>query len=117
LILQEELVVDMDYAEWEETVLPQIKREVSWQFFGYRKAMFLYKLCWQNCEEFRKKALGRAVAEQLIRSVGSISANIEEGYGRGFGKKRAYFLRVAVGSARESKGWTIVPDLFYLSIC
>jgi four helix bundle protein len=32
-----------------------------------------------------KDIRGRAIAEQLIRSVGSICANIEEGYGRGFG--------------------------------
>ncbi len=41
----------------------------------------------------------------MIRSVGSISANIEEGFGRGFGKEFAHFLRISRGSARESKGW------------
>jgi len=43
--------------------------------------------------------------EQLTRSTGSISANIEEGYGRGFGKDRDHFLRISAGPARESKGW------------
>jgi four helix bundle protein len=48
---------------------------------------------------------GSFVAQQLIRSVGSISANIEEGYGRGQGREYSFFLRVSMGSARESRGW------------
>ena len=52
-----------------------------------------------------KHPLGRAVAQQLIRSAGSITANIEEGYGRGYGKDRLRFLKFSLGSARESKGW------------
>ncbi len=42
---------------------------------------------------------------QLLRSSGSVSANVEEGYGRGFGKDYARFLRIAIGSARETRGW------------
>ena len=56
-------------------------------------------------EKLLKHPLGQPIARQLIRSVGSISANIEEGYGRGFGKDRDYFMRISLGSARESKGW------------
>lgn len=83
-----------------------IQLEEMWQFYGYRKALFLYDVCWRDCERLLKHPLGQAVAKQLIRSAGSISANVEEGYGRGFeGKARLYFLRVALGSARESKGW------------
>ena len=52
-----------------------------------------------------KDPRGRVIAKQLVGSVGSISANIEEGHGRGFGKENAYFQRVALGSARESRGW------------
>ena len=80
--------------------------EEMWQLFGYRKALFFYDVGWEDCEKLLEHPLGRAVAQQLIRSAGSISANIEAGYGRGFeGKERLYFLRVALGSARESKGW------------
>ena len=39
------------------------------------------------------------------RSIGSISANIEEGFGRGYGQDYAYRLRIAMGEARESLGW------------
>jgi four helix bundle protein len=49
--------------------------------------------------------LGKPIAQQLVRSAGSISANMEEGFGRGFGKDYARFLTYALGSARESRGW------------
>jgi four helix bundle protein len=94
------------YEEWIAQVPEAITSEEMWQFFGYRKALFLFDLCWADCEKLMRHPLGRSVAQQLIRSAGSISANIEEGYGRGFrGKQRLFFLRVALGSARESKGW------------
>ena len=94
-----------NYVEWERGVPEAMRREPQWSFVGYRKALFLYDLCWVDCEKLNGHPSGRAVAQQLIRSSGSISANIEEGQGRGFSKDRDYFLRVALGSARESKGW------------
>ena len=35
------------------------------------------------------------MARQLVNSANSISANSEEGYGRGYGKDYARFLRIA----------------------
>ena len=93
------------YEDWLQEMPQEITEEDLWKFFGYRKSLFLYDICWKDCEKLLQHPLGRTVAQQLIRSVGSIPANIEEGYGRGFGKDRAYFLRIALGSARESKGW------------
>ena len=93
------------YSEWEAHVSEKVKSEGVWKFYGYRKALFFYDLCWQDCEQLLKHPLGRAVSEQLIRSAGSIAANIEEGYGRGYGKDRVRFLGFSLGSARESKGW------------
>jgi len=94
-----------DYDAWMAQVPGAITSERAWKFYAYRKALYLYDLCWDDCTELTRHPLGRPVANQLIRSAGSISANIEEGYGRGWGKDRLYFLRVALGSARESKGW------------
>ena len=45
------------------------------------------------------------LADQLYRALGSISANITEGYSRGTGKGRALFYEYALGSARESRDW------------
>ncbi|HOT92974.1 MAG TPA: four helix bundle protein [Anaerolineae bacterium] len=93
------------YETWMKNVPQAITAEDMWKFYGYRKALFLFDLCWTDCEHLLKHPLGKPIAQQLIRSAGSISANIEEGYGRGYGKDRAYFLKIALGSARESKGW------------
>ncbi|MCX7706933.1 MAG: four helix bundle protein [Anaerolineae bacterium] len=95
----------MMYEEWEKTVPDTIKHDPVWQFYAYRKALFLYEQMWEDCDKLIRDPRGRAVAEQLTRSTGSISANIEEGHGRGYGKDRNYFLRIAAGSARETKGW------------
>ena len=45
------------------------------------------------------------LCSQLFRSLGSISANLAEGYSRGSGRDRARFYEYALGSARESRGW------------
>ncbi|MCD6289229.1 MAG: four helix bundle protein [Anaerolineae bacterium] len=95
----------MTYEEWQATVHERVRREPIWQFLGYRKALFFYEIAWEDCQKFMRDVRGRAIAEQLIRSAGSISANIEEGHGRGYGKQRNWFFSVAIGSARESKGW------------
>ena len=71
----------------------------------YQLSKELWKLCWMDIEILRKDFRGIEIGKQMIRSVGSISANIEEGFGRGFGKEYAQFLRIARGSARESRGW------------
>jgi len=95
----------MTYEEWEQAVPEVIKADPTWQFYAYRKALFLYDLAWEDSNRLMRDLRGRVIAEQLIDSAGSTCANIEEGYGRGYGKDRNYFLRIAVGSARETRGW------------
>ena len=45
------------------------------------------------------------LADQLCRALGSVSANVAEGYSRGTGRDRARFYEYALGSARESRDW------------
>ena len=95
----------MTYEEWEVQVAPAIKGGPVWKFYGYRKSLFLYDLVWADCDHWQKDRRGWPIIEQIVRSAGSISANIEEGFGRGFGRDNARFLKIAAGSARETQGW------------
>lgn len=93
------------YEEWLEIVPDCISNDPLWGFEAYRQSLFLSDLAWLDCEKLQKNPLGKARMSQLLRSSDSISANVEEGYGRGFGKDYARFLRIAIGSARETRGW------------
>jgi four helix bundle protein len=96
-----------NFQEWVDSQPKTIRDDVLWSAHFYQKALFLYDLCWADCEPWMRDARGRAIAEQIIRSCGSIAANIEEGYGRGFGRDYARFLVIATGSARETRGWYV----------
>lgn len=71
----------------------------------YMHSRELWDMCWDDTELLMRDLRGKEISKQLIRSMGSVSANIEEGYGRGFGKEYPHYLRIARGSARETKGW------------
>lgn len=94
-----------NYSEWLDQVPDYMKRDGLWDMEVYRKALFLSDLAWFDCEKLLAHPLGRPLAWQLIRSAGSIPANMEEGFRRGFGKDYGRFLKIALGSARESRGW------------
>src|SRR4029077_4559398 len=70
----------------------------------YQKSLSLWDEFWSDSEIMLKDIRGKEIVKQMTKCVGSISANIEEGYGRGFGKEYPQFLRFSRGSARESKG-------------
>ena len=93
------------YDDWLTQIPKSITQDPLWEFETYRKASFLSDLAWLDSEKLLADPRGTRTAWQLIESVGSIAANIEEGYGRGFGKDYARFLRIALGSARETRGW------------
>lgn len=73
--------------------------------FGiYRLACQLFDEFWNDSEIIGKDYRGHELAKQQTRSLDSVCANIEEGYGRGFNKEMPQHLKIARGEARESKG-------------
>ena len=70
----------------------------------YKLARQLFDEFWADSEVLAKDFRGRELAKQQVRSLDSVCANIEEGYGRGFGKELPQHLKIARGEARESLG-------------
>lgn len=74
------------------------------EFGIYKLASQLFDEFWADSEIVGKDYRGHELVKQQIRSLDSICANIEEGFGRGFNKENPQHLKIARGEARESKG-------------
>lgn len=93
------------FEDWLTTIPKSICQDPLWDYVAYQKALFLSDLAWFDCERMLKDVRGRVIAGQLYDAACSISANIEEGYSKGFGADYARYLGIALGSARETRGW------------
>ena len=95
----------MNYREWEQTVPAEIKGDSVWKSEAYRLALSAADLGWRDATKLLSDKRTISLADQLYRSVGAVSADLEEGYSRGTGRDRARFYEYGLGSAREAGGW------------
>ena len=72
---------------------------------AYRMALFALDRAWDDALRFRRHALTYSVADQLYRAIGSIGANLSEGYSRSSGPDRVRFFEYGLGSTREACVW------------
>jgi four helix bundle protein len=100
-----ELMSYQSYADWEQSVSPFIKGDLLWKMEAYRLALFLGDIAWHDVTKLYKDPRMLDLSNQLYRAVGSISANIAEGYSRSSGRDRVRFHEYALGSACESRDW------------
>lgn len=95
----------MKYAEWMLMVPSEITNDPIWKMEVYRLALFAGDIGWHDAQALTKEKLMWSVADQLHRSLNSISANLTEGYSRSKGLDRARFIETSLGSAREARDW------------
>jgi four helix bundle protein len=95
----------VNYEEWEKTVPETITGDSLWKIRAYRLALFLSDLGWHDITRLMRDRRTISLSDQLCRALGSIGANLAEGYSRGTGKDRARFYEYSLGSARESRDW------------
>ena len=95
----------MNYKEWERSVPQEITGDSLWKMEAYRMGLFVADVGWHDVTKLMGDKRALDLSDQLYRALGSISANLAEGYSRGTGKDRARFYEYALGSARESRDW------------
>jgi four helix bundle protein len=95
----------MDYQDWIQSVPATITKDTLWKMEVYRFALFAADRGWQDVVVLAQDRRTMALADQLVRALGSISANIAEGYSRSSVRDQARFYEYALGSARESRDW------------
>ena len=93
------------YQEWEDGIADEVKQDSLWKMTAYRLSLFAGDVGWEDVKKLMHTRPLRGIADQLYRALGSISANIAEGYSRSTGKDRARFYEYSLGSARESREW------------
>jgi four helix bundle protein len=96
---------EMNYKEWEFSVPEEIRADSLWKMQAYRLALYLSELGWKDVTKLANDPRTNRLSDQLYRALGSISANLAEGYSRSGGKARALYFEYALGSARESRDW------------
>ena len=95
----------MNGSDWKATVPAEIVRSALWRMQVYRIALLVADMGTPELRRLSREPFARSAAGQLFRSLGSIPANICEGYSRGSGPDRVRFYEYGLGSALESMTW------------
>ncbi len=95
----------MKYDEWVENLPKEITDDSLWKMEAYRLSLFATEIGWYDVNELIKDKRTLGLADQLYRALGSVSANLAEGYSQHTGKSRAQYYQYALGSAREARDW------------
>ena len=95
----------MIFTQWQASVPPEITHDPLWNMDVYRLALFIGEIAWFDVCKLSLDKRTLEISDQLHRAVGSISANIAEGYSKASKKDEARYFEYSLGSAREARDW------------
>ena len=95
----------MTYEEWEVEAEKTYGADPIWHLHVYRRSLYLSECAVNDLEILADTRRGTRAAAQLTESLGSIRANLAEGYGRATPADRVRFYEYSLSSARESREW------------
>ena len=94
----------LEFAAWIKRVDDSRTGDPLWSVQAYRLGVYAIE-CHSHDRGKRPRRRKTATVDQLTRSIGSIAANIAEGYSRGSLADRVRFYEYALGSVREAISW------------
>jgi four helix bundle protein len=94
-----------DFERWAADPRNASSERLVWRLAMCRLAAYALARGWDDAERLARHRITASIAAQLYRALGSVGANIAEGYSRGSGRDRVRFYEYALGSARESAHW------------
>ncbi len=95
----------MNFDEWARSIPQTITGDPLWKVEAHRLGLFAADIGWHDVTRLMQDKRTFDLSDPLYRSLGSISANVAEGYSKSTGRDRARFYEYALGSARESRDW------------
>jgi four helix bundle protein len=97
---------ELPFDDWVKTLPDSLRADPLWKSAYYRLAMYIYDLMWLDTVKINKDFRGREIVHQLVRSSGSVCANMEESYRRGIGTPDfVRIMRISLGELGETQGW------------
>ena len=99
------IIHDDAFRAWEACAPTSFQGDLIWRFHAYRVALYLVDLAASDARGLHARRCSNDRVDQLVRAVGSISANVSAGFGRSRPADRARFFGIALGSLREGLSW------------
>lgn len=99
------IIHDEEFRAWEACVPRSLRDDQVWRFHAYRVALYLLDKATVDVQDLRARGYVPHQSDQLLRAVGSISANIAEGFGTSSPLERSRYFGIALGSLRETFTW------------
>ena len=93
------------FQAWLQSAPSSITSDALWKVEAYRLGLYAGEVGWDDVTKTAADKRTVQLSGQLYRALGSISANIAEGFSRSSHKDKARLYEYALGSARESRDW------------
>ncbi|AHG87857.1 CHP02436-containing protein [Gemmatirosa kalamazoonensis] len=91
--------------QWLAGPRADVRGDPVWRLPAYQNALFAADVAWPDVLLLSKHPVTAPIAGQLYRALGSVGANLSEGYSRSSGRDRVRLYEYSLGSARESVVW------------